>query len=314
MKNKMKVVALAGGVGGAKLVDGLAQCLAADQLSVIVNTGDDFTHLGLSISPDLDTVCYTLAGLANPQTGWGREGESWRTLNEITRLNGNGWFNLGDLDLATHLVRTQRLQEGHLLSQITRDFCLKWGVSVPVYPMSDTPVRTFILAADGRRIPFQEYFVKEKCLPEVTSIEFMGIETAVAPTQAIQDLHKADLVIICPSNPFVSIDPILAVLGIRDVLMKKKILAVSPLIGDKALKGPAAKMFQELGFPSNSTQVARHYQSILSYFILDKGDEEQIPAIEGCGIMCEAMNIFMSDHADRKRLAAEVLSFLEKNT
>ncbi len=313
MKKKMKIVALAGGVGGAKLADGLAQCLAPDQLSVIVNTGDDFTHLGLAISPDLDTVCYTLAGLANPQTGWGRNDESWRTLKEIKRLDGSDWFNLGDLDLATHLVRTQRLREGDTLSHITEEFCSTWGVPVPVYPMSDTSVRTFIHTRDGRRLPFQEYFVKEQCQPKLASIEFMGIEDAHAPEKAINDLQDADCVIFCPSNPFVSIDPILAVPSIHELIQHKKILALSPLIGEKALKGPAAKMFQELGFHSNSTQVAKHYLRILSFFILDKEDEEQIPAIEGWGIMCEAMNIFMSDRSERRRLAAEVLSFIEKN-
>ncbi|HAF61246.1 MAG TPA: 2-phospho-L-lactate transferase [Anaerolineaceae bacterium] len=313
MSDNLKIVALAGGVGGAKLADGLAQCLSSDQLTIIVNTGDDFNHLGLSISPDLDTVCYTLAGLANPQTGWGRKDESWRTLQEVKRLDGADWFNLGDLDLATHLVRTQRIQEGQTLSEITSDFCRRWGVDVPVYPMSDTPVRTFIHTKDGRRMPFQEYFVKEQCIPELTSIELMGIEKARAPEKALIALQQADCVIFCPSNPFVSIDPILAVPDIKHCIQNKKILAVSPLIGGKALKGPAAKMFRELGFDPNAAQVAKHYQSILSFFILDEKDKEQIPFIEGWGIICEAMNIFMPDRITRKRLARKVLSFLEKN-
>lgn len=308
----MKIVAFAGGVGGAKFVDGLAQCLPAQDLSVIVNTGDDFEHFGLYISPDLDTVCYTLAELANPKTGWGRKDESWTTLEEIRRLGGSEWFNLGDRDLATHLERTQRLSEGQKLSTITQDFCLHWGVNVSVYPMSDDPVRTYIHTQDSQRLPFQEYFVKHRFEPVVRSIEFEGIEDAAAPDKAIDAIHNADFIILCPSNPFVSIDPILQVGNISETIKEKKILAISPLIGEHALKGPAAKMFHEFGKKPSSAEVARHYQRILHYFILDDQDEKQITLIKGWGIMSKAMNIYMPDRPARKRLAKQVLEFLEK--
>jgi len=307
----MKIVAFAGGVGGAKMVDGLAECLPPSDLTVIVNTGDDFEHYGLKICPDLDTVCYTLAGLANPETGWGRAKESWQTLDEIKKLGDEGWFNLGDLDMATHLLRTQRMQKGELLSQITSDLCKKWGITVSVCPMSNSPVCTFIHTRDGRRLPFQEYFVKYQFKPEITKIEFAGIRKAQVPERAIKAIKRADAIIYCPSNPFVSIDPIIKIKEIGDAIQQKKILAVSPLIGEHALKGPAAKMFRELGEVPSSLNVAKHYRSNLSYFILDNQDKEQTKTIEGWGIMCGALDIFMPNRKQRKRLASEVLTFLE---
>jgi len=309
----MKIVAFAGGVGGAKLVDGLAQCMEPADLSVIVNTGDDFEHFGLKISPDLDTVCYALAGLANPITGWGREGETWRTLDAIKKLGGAAWFNLGDLDLATHLERTRRVQMGESLSTITSTFCEKWGIKSAVYPMSNSIVRTFIHTRDGRRLPFQEYFVKFQFEPEITSIEFEGIDNAQVPEAALRDIQSADIIIFCPSNPFVSIDPIIQIKEIHEALKGKRILAVSPLIGDQALKGPAAKMFAEIEEKPSSINVAKHYRSNLSYFILDNQDEEQSRVIEAWGIICKAFNIKMPDRTQRKRLASEVLTFLENS-
>ena len=309
----MKIVAFAGGVGGAKMVDGLAQCLAPSDLTVIVNNGDDFEHYGLKICPDLDTVCYTLAGLANPETGWGRARETWRTLDEIKKLGGEAWFNLGDLDLATHMERTRRLQEGEPLSEITSDFCRKWGIEAAIYPMSNSPVRTFIHTRDGQRLPFQEYFVKYQFEPKITAIEFEGIGKAQVPSPALRAIKEADAIIFCPSNPFVSLDPIIQIRAIGDAIQGKKILAVSPLIGDRALKGPAAKMFIEMGESPCSLNVAKHYRSYLSYFIFDNQDKEQGKAIEGWGIMCKALDILMPDRMQRKRLAGEVLAFLEKS-
>jgi len=312
MKNAMKIVAMAGGVGGAKMVDGLAQCLSPSELSVIVNTGDDFEHFGLSISPDLDTVCYTLAGLANPVMGWGRTGETWRTLEEIKRLNGPAWFNIGDLDLATHLERTRLLQEGYKLSDITAHFCKHWKIEVPVFPMSDSPVRTFIHCKDGSRLPFQEYFVKHHFEPEIQSIEFANIEMAEVPEKALCAIQEADCIIFCPSNPFVSIDPIITIDAIRKIISTKKVIAISPLVRGEALKGPAAKMFRELGIPSDASEVAKHYQNILSLFILDKKDEDQITTVEDWGIMCKALDIAMPNRTERKRLAGQVLSLIEE--
>lgn len=308
----MKIAAFAGGVGGAKLVDGLAQRLEPSELTVIVNTGDDFKHFGLSISPDLDTVCYTLADLANPDVGWGRDHETWHTLEEIKKLQGPTWFNIGNLDLATHLERTRRLQAGQKLSEITAHFCGQWKIKIPVFPMSDTPVRTFVRCKDGRRLPFQEYFVKYHFEPEIQSIEFANIEKAVVPEKALNAVQTADFIIFCPSNPFVSIDPIIKIKAIKEIISQKKVIAISPLIGGKALKGPAAKMFHELGMNSSSSEVAKHYKNILSLFILDNEDGDQIALIEGWGIMCKALDINMPDRLERKRLAGQVLTLIEE--
>ena len=206
----MKIVALAGGVGGAKLAHGLAQILPPEDLTVIVNTGDDFEHYGLYISPDLDTVCYTLAGLANPKTGWGRKNETWQAIENAKVLGGPDWFNLGDQDLGTHLERTRRMKAGQTLSQITRDFCKAWGIGPTVLPMSDQPVRTIVETDEGE-LAFQEYFVHRRCEPKVKGFRFEGIDTAEAAPGALEAIEAADAVVICPSNPWVSIDPILAV-------------------------------------------------------------------------------------------------------
>jgi len=309
----MKIVAMAGGVGGAKLADGLAQCLAPQDLAIIVNTGDDFEHFGLSISPDLDTVCYTLGNLANSITGWGREVETWNTLNEIHQLGGPMWFNIGDRDLATHLERTRRLQSGQLLSEITAQFCEHWQIKVPIFPMSDTPIHTFIHCKDGRRLPFQEYFVKYHFEPEVQSIEFENIEHAVVPEGALRAIDKADFIIFCPSNPFVSIDPIITIKDIHERIKGKRIAAVSPIIGGKAIKGPAAKIFKELGKEASSFEVALHYKDKIEFFFLDEQDADQIAIIEGWGIICKAFDVLMPNKIERKRLACQILNFLEKH-
>ncbi|HLF88511.1 MAG TPA: 2-phospho-L-lactate transferase, partial [Anaerolineales bacterium] len=250
----MKVVALAGGVGGAKLADGLAQILPPKNLTVIVNTGDDFEHFGLKICPDLDTVCYTLAGMANPVTGWGLAGETWNALEAIGTLGGSGWFRLGDRDLGTHLERTRRLRSGQSLSQITRDFCRAWGVQPVVLPMSDDPVPTIVQTDEGE-LAFQEYFVRRQCHPRVRGFHFEGVQHARAAPGMLEVIEGADLIVICPSNPWVSVDPILAIPGVREALTPSpspstrggRIVAVSPIIAGQAVKGPAAKMYAELG-------------------------------------------------------------------
>lgn len=307
----MKVVALAGGVGGAKLVDGLAALLSPDKFSAIVNTGDDFEYLSLKISPDLDTVCYTLAGLANPKTGWGRKGDTWITHQTVAKMDGPDWFRLGDKDLGTHLVRTERMESGQVLSAITRDLCEKWGIKHPVYPMSDDNVRTIVHTVDGKSLGFQEYFVQLGCQPVVKSFEFRGAETARPVPDALAALESCDVVILAPSNPWVSIDPILSIPGYLALLSKKPVLAVSPLIGGKALKGPAAKIVRELGLKPSASVVADHYREFLTGFVFDTRDSSELEKIEGWRIIPLVTDILMQDRKDRIRLAQEILTFSE---
>ena len=308
----MKIVALAGGVGGAKLAYGLQHQLAAGELTVIVNTADDFTHLALHISPDIDTLCYTLADLSNFNTGWGRKDESWHVLEELSILGAPDWFRLGDRDLATHIERTRRMAEGQRLSQITRDFCKSWGIQALVLPMSDDPVAT-IVNTDQGKLSFQEYFVARACEPKVKDFEFRGIGAAKAAPGVLEAIDEADLVIICPSNPWVSIDPILGIKDIRAGINAKKVIALSPLIGGKAVKGPAAKMYKELGIEPSSENIARHYGQLLNALILDFVDEGQKTGIESMGIMTLATHTLMKTLEDRRRLASEILAFAEKH-
>jgi len=268
-----KVVALAGGVGGARLADGLAKALPPDNLTVIVNTGDDFVHLGLLICPDLDTVCYTLAGIANPATGWGRAGETWQALETLASLGGPTWFRLGDSDLGLHLERTRRAKAGQPLSRITRHFCQAMGIAANVLPMSDEAVPTWVHTDEGI-LSFQDYFVRRQCQPKVTGFHFEGAQKARPAPGALQAIAQADLVVICPSNPWVSIDPILAIPGMREALLLRPCVAVSPIIGGQAIKGPAAKMFAELGLQPSALSVAQHYGELLQGFVLDKIDAE----------------------------------------
>jgi len=307
----LKIVALAGGVGGAKLAHGLAQVLPPEDLTVIVNTGDDFEHYGLYICPDLDTVCYTLAGIANPETGWGRANETWNAIENSAKLGGLDWFKLGDKDLGTHLERTRRLEEGYSLSQITRDFCKAWGIQHTVLPMSDKPVRTFVETEEGE-LAFQEYFVHRRCEPRVKGFWFDGVEQAEPVRGAREAIQAADAVIICPSNPWVSIDPILRVLspllsgersGVRSV-------AVSPIIGGQAVKGPAAKMYRELGIEPSALAVAKHYQGLVTDFVLDHIDEQLNESVKGLSMRTYVTNTLMKSHEDRKRLATDLLKFI----
>jgi LPPG:FO 2-phospho-L-lactate transferase len=304
----MDVVALAGGVGGAKLADGLARTLPPENLTVIVNTGDDFDHLGLRICPDLDTVCYTLAGLANSETGWGRAGETWHALESVAQLGGPDWFRLGDRDLGTHLERTRRLRAGQPLSQITRAFCAAWGVAPAVLPMSDDPVPTIVLSDEGE-LPFQEYFVHRRCEPQVRGFRFQGAGAAEPAPGVLAALEQADLVVICPSNPWVSIDPILAVPGIRPALATRPAVAVSPIIGGEAVKGPVVKMYRELGIQPSALAVARHYRDFLDGFVFDTLDGNLEPQIRRLGMETRATQTLMTSTEARKRLAQDVLKF-----
>jgi LPPG:FO 2-phospho-L-lactate transferase len=306
--HRPKIVALAGGVGGAKLAHGLAQILPPEDLTVIVNTGDDFEHYGLYISPDLDTVCYTLAGLANPVTGWGRVEETWQAIENAKRLGGPDWFNLGDQDLGTHLERTRRMKEGQSLSQVTHDFCKVWGVQQTVLPMSDQPVRTMVDTVEQGELAFQEYFVRERCEPKVKGFRFEGLEIAEAAQGALEALESADAVVICPSNPWVSIDPILSVLKLRSTFHRlPSVVAVSPIIGGQAVKGPAAKMYVELGIQPSALAVAEHYRGLLSGFVLDNVDAEQAAKIE---IPTLTTDTLMNHLTKRAQLARDVLNFI----
>jgi LPPG:FO 2-phospho-L-lactate transferase len=300
----MKIVALAGGVGGAKLADGLAQLIPPPDLTVVVNTGDDFEHLGLSISPDVDTVSYTLAGMANPATGWGRQAETYQALENIKKLGGPDWFQIGDQDLATHLERTRRLREGQPLSKITQHFCQVWGVRHLVLPMSDQPVHTMVDTLESGELPFQEYFVHRNCEPKVNGFRFAGIESARPAPGVLESIAAADAVVFCPSNPWVSIDPILALPGLRQALGAKIILAVSPIIGGKTVKGPAAKMYTELGIRPSALAVMHHYTDLLSGFILDFVDKTMAEEIT---IPVAITQTLMKTREDRRRLAQDVL-------
>ena len=300
------MVALAGGVGGAKLVDGLAGYLPPDQLTVIVNIGDDFEYLGLKVCPDLDTVCYTLAGMANPVTGWGLADESWNALECLAVLGGPTWFRVGDRDLATHLERTRRLNAGECLSQIVKQFGNAWGIRITVLPASDDSVPTWVYTEEGE-MPFQEYFVHRQCHPVVTGFRFEGLERARPAPGVLQAIDNCDLIVICPSNPWVSIDPILALPGIRPALNSRQVVAVSPIIGGDAVKGPAAKMYQEMGIEPSALSVAQHYAGILDGFVYDQLDIGQAQIIENLGLQTYVTNTLMRSPDDRRRLAKEVL-------
>ena len=306
------ILALAGGVGGAKLAHGLAAILAPGELVVAVNTGDDFTHLGLHISPDLDSVVYKLAGCSNPETGWGLKDETWHFMAALERLGGETWFRLGDGDLATHVERTRRLDAGEPLSAITADFCRRFGIAHTVTPMSDDKVRTMVITADGR-LPFQDYFVRLGCAPRVAGFEFDGIARA-APAPALAAALESDAlaaVVICPSNPFVSTAPILGLPAMAAFLEKRRVpvVAISPIIEGAAVRGPAAKMMTELGLAATAAGVAGHYDGILDGFVIDSRDAALAPRIETAAMAACVLDTIMETAADEARLARRVLDF-----
>ncbi|MFC2025702.1 2-phospho-L-lactate transferase [Chloroflexota bacterium] len=304
----MNVVALAGGVGGAKLADGLAQVLSPADLTIIVNTGDDFDHFGLRICPDLDTVCYTLAGMANPETGWGRISETMKAMDVIEELGGPTWFKLGDHDLGLHLERTRRLQSGNTLSEITAHVCQAFNIDTSVLPMSDQFVPTWVHTHDNI-LPFQEYFVHRSCEPEITGFHFEGVENANPAPGVLESLRRSDFVVFCPSNPWVSINPILAIPGIKSAISSKAVIAISPIIGGRTLKGPAAKMYLELGIEPSAVSVARHYGDLLKGFIFDETDKSQNEIIGKMGLYSLVTDTIMRSEEDRVRLAEQTISF-----
>src|SRR6266404_2247061 len=306
------VLALSGGVGGAKLALGLYRVLPPDSLTVVANTGDDFAHLGLAISPDLDTLLYTLSGQDNPELGWGRRGETWNFMAALEALGGETWFRLGDGDLATHVERTRRLGAGESLSAITDDFRRRLGIATRLLPMSDDPVRTRLLTEQGW-LDFQDYFVRLRCAPVISELTFIGAAAARVHPEFLAALAdpRLRLVVICPSNPFISIDPILAVPCVRAALRDcpAPVVAVSPIIAGQAVKGPTAKMMGELGLPVDAATVARHYGDILDLYI---ADEEDAVSLAGLDLPVVLARTLMQTLADREALARTVLAAAEQ--
>jgi LPPG:FO 2-phospho-L-lactate transferase len=308
-----RFLALTGGVGGAKLCLGLARTLAAEDVAFLVNTGDDFRHLGLHVSPDIDTLVYTLSEQANTELGWGRRGESWQFMDAMAALGGETWFRLGDKDLAMHIERTRRLAEGQALSRVTSEMAAKLGIAQRILPMSDDPVRTRVLTETGV-MDFQHYFVRERCAPVVTGFEFEGADTARVNDEVLDWLGSPSLegVILCPSNPFVSIDPILAMPGLRAGLKdcQAPVIAVSPVVGGEAIKGPTVKMMGELGVPNTAEWVAEHYRDFLDGFIIDNTDQALLDEVHGLGLEAVARQTIMVELQDRVNLAGDCLRFI----
>ena len=307
-------VALSGGVGGAKLALGLSRVLPGDALTVVCNTADDFDHLGLRVCPDLDTVMYTLAGISNRVTGWGQAHETWSFLEALSDLGGETWFRLGDRDLATHVERTRRLRAGETLTEATAGLGRALGIAARVLPMSDDPVRTVVLTETGE-LSFQHYFVRDGCAPTVSGFRFDGVDTArpgAAFLSALEDDETA-AILVCPSNPFVSVDPVLALDGVEAAMHRTRVpvVAVSPIVGGAAIKGPAAKMMAELGMPVTAAGVARHYRErdLLDGFVIDDADAGQATEIEDLGLPTLVTGTVMETLADRERLAAETIDF-----
>jgi LPPG:FO 2-phospho-L-lactate transferase len=310
--SQVEVVALSGGVGGAKLALGLQRTLPAGALAIVVNTGDDFEHLGLAISPDVDTTLYTLAGIADETRGWGRAGETWLAMAELERLGGPTWFRLGDKDLALHLERTRRLACGEPPSVITADFARRLGVPSHIFPMTDGRVRTFVDTSEGV-LEFQHYFVRRRCEPELRRVIIDGAHLARAPAAALGLFAAPSLkaVLICPSNPYLSIDPILALQCWTTALRSARVpvIAVSPLVGGRAIKGPTTKIMAELGIATDPTALARHYAGLIDGLVIDHEDASWE---QSCGIPVMVTSTVMNSLADRERLAQETVEFAQQ--
>ena len=306
------ILSLCGGVGGAKLAHGLSKVVSPDDLLIVVNTGDDFEHLGLHISPDLDTVMYTLAGVADPDKGWGIAGETWTFMEALAGIEEAAWFNLGDRDLATHLYRTRALKQGLGLAGVTRALSRGFGMAHRVIPMTDDPLQTLVVTDRGTLL-FQDYFVRQGCRPRVRAIEFSGAARARPHPDfaALLSGREPEAIILCPSNPFLSIDPILSLEGIRSGLqsVSAPVVAVSPIIGGKALKGPAAKIMKELDMPASNLSIADYYRDFLDGLVIDTADEHESRAIEKLGIRVKVTNTIMRSIQDRISLAGTCLEF-----
>lgn len=304
------VLAITGGVGGAKLALGLAKLCTPDEVLFAVNTGDDFEHLGLHISPDIDTLTYTLAGASNTELGWGRAGETWQFIEALKELGGEDWFRLGDKDMALHVRRRTLLHQGHTLTSATAEITQALGIAHRILPMSNDPVPTIVHTKNGDALPFQHYFVRDRCAPEVSHFEFSGIDNARANPELLEAIESCGAIVICPSNPYVSVDPLLSLPGVRAAIRRSgaPIVAVSPIVSGIAIKGPAAKMMAELDVPNTAVSVAEHYGDLLSGFVLDSQDAQLADSVS---VPTLAAQSIMRTLADRVELAQSVLDFLE---
>jgi LPPG:FO 2-phospho-L-lactate transferase len=307
------IVALSGGTGGAKLIEGLAAVLDPAELTIICNTGDDCVFHGLDISPDIDTITYTLAGLSDPEKGWGIRGDTFFALEQLRTLGNESWFALGDRDLATHIMRTRLLREGYTLSEVTEEIRRTLKVAARILPMSDQRVETRVRTSIGE-MSFQEFFVKHRWAPEVIAVSFAGADRSRPASGVLESIREADAIVLCPSNPITSIGPILAVPEIRATLesVKCPVIGVSPLIGDKAISGPAHKLMRASGRPASALGVAQCYGGILKRFFVAVEDADIATAIRGLGIEISCANIRMRSLDDRRRLASEVLAWTRK--
>lgn len=307
-KTSRGVLALAGGVGGAKLALGLSRVLPPDDLTVVVNTGDDETFYGLHVSPDIDTVTYSLAGLANPETGWGFAGDTFNALETLGTLGADTWFGLGDHDLALHIRRTDMLRSGMTLSEITLELATRMGVRHPIVPMSDQRVSTIVQSSDGE-MPFQEYFVHRRSEPEVIGLRFDGAADAKPSPAFAASIENANAIVFCPSNPFLSVDPILAIPTVKDEIARSGVprVVVSPIIGGKAVKGPAARIFETFARkPPSALAVAEHYAGMATHFVMDTEDEASRPAVEALGYSVLVTETLMTTGEHKVALATSV--------
>ncbi|MBA2312170.1 MAG: 2-phospho-L-lactate transferase [Actinobacteria bacterium] len=305
----VKVTALAGGVGGAKLLVGLARTLGPDELTAVVNTGDDARVYGVHVAPDLDIVTYWLAGMADTERGWGIEGDGFTVVDALGRLGADDWFRLGDADLATCLYRSQRLAEGATLAQATDEIRRSLGVEAEILPMSNHEVRTRVVTADGRDLEFQEYFVKERAAPEVSEVRLSGLEKASPAPGVLEAIEEADRVVICPSNPYLSIAPIAALPGVREALRAHpRVIAVSPIVAGRAVKGPAGSLLANLAGESSASAVARLYADFLDLFALDTRDSGEIERVRQTGVEALSLDTLMVDHDASERLTRALLA------
>ena len=304
------ICVLAGGVGAARLLNGLKDVAPPEEITAIVNTGDDAIMHGLYICPDIDTVTYTLAGVNNIETGWGLKGETWLAMESLKKLGGKTWFNLGDRDLATHMYRTDRLSEGAGLKEITAEITSAMGVSVNLLPMTEDRIETKVtLLESNDEISFQEYFVKNKCIPAVRSLRFEGAESCTSSPALDHALDKCDILVICPSNPFLSVRPILAIPGVKEKIQDFNgvRVVVSPIVNGKAIKGPAGKMLEELGYNSSAVGVAQQYKGLCDIFVIDRQDIDLASQIESVGLQVLVADTVMANKFDKIKLAEDIL-------
>lgn len=304
----MSVVVLSGGVGGAKLVHGLTLAMDPRDIVAVVNTGDDFRHMGLFISPDIDTVLYTLSGKANRAQGWGREAETWTFMDAARSLGAEDWFKLGDGDLALHILRTDKMRRGETLSAITQSYARGWGIAARILPMSDDPIATILSTEDGE-LEFQDYFVRRRCAPRVSGIRFAGAERAAPAPGVLDAIADASAILLAPSNPFLSLDPILAVPGLREALLAARapVVAVSPIIGGKAVKGPTAKLMQEMNTAVDNTAIADHFGDLLDGLVIDRQDQPPQRAVPTLSV-----DTLMTSDPDRERVARAALELAQR--